>query len=142
MPGYNTQRWDAARTSPRHGDFTKVTDFRREPKLRYGQSGYESQKNVQPKLCLLLKVHSLLSIGPHFVHVEVSDRDGNSLWLAQYHLMIKVTVTVPLWLLNLVWGAPLVLGTARVSFLTAVGISFNTTYKLRLSTLIQGLVPW
>jgi len=76
MPCYNTQRWDRARTFPVYGDFTKVTDFRPEPNLRYDQSGYESQKNFQTKLCLLLKVYPLLSIGPHVVHVEVSDRDG------------------------------------------------------------------
>ena len=29
-----------------------------------------------------------------------------------------------------------------MSFLTAVGSSLNITYKLCLSNLIQGLVPW
>jgi len=41
--------------------------------------GFKLLRDFQPNLCPLKKPYRLLKNGPHFVHVEVFNRDGNSL---------------------------------------------------------------
>jgi len=44
--------------------------------FRHDQSGFESQKGFQPKLCLPVKVYCLLSNGPRFAQVDIFKPDG------------------------------------------------------------------
>ena len=46
-------------------------------------------------LCPLIKAYCLLSNGPHFVHVQVFNHDGNLLMQAQTQLQFKASVTEP-----------------------------------------------
>jgi hypothetical protein len=48
----------------------------RESNLRHDQSGFESQKAFQPKLCTIIMAYCLLSNGPQFVQAEVFNFDG------------------------------------------------------------------
>jgi len=77
MPEYNTQRRDVVLTLPRHGGFFGLPDLRRDSCFRHDQSGFESKRIFQAKLRPFKKAY--LSNGLHFVHVEVFNRDGNSL---------------------------------------------------------------
>ena len=62
---------------------------------RHDQSGLEPQKAFQPMLCTLIKTYCLLSNGPHFVHIEVFNHDGNLLTQVQTQLQCKASVTEP-----------------------------------------------
>jgi len=56
--------------------------------LRHDQSGFESQKAFQPRLCPLIKSYYLLSNGLQFVHVEVFSREGKLVSVSAIPVMV------------------------------------------------------
>jgi len=89
--GLHARKMTTKRTYKRHTVCMDSTAspkclFSPEPNLRHGQSGFESQKIFQPNLYPRIDAYCLLSNGPHFVHLEVFNRDGKLVSLAKSQL--------------------------------------------------------